>query len=153
MSSAMLVERSGISFSSQGIGSQQQPGFARAAGSCVVPRCDIKFEKCTGGYKIHCNCDDDVSAGALQNLCRMLAGGLCSCSCTFNGIPCCQCSLACGNCKCEYTKKGVCISCTSGDKTCAQVIQSCCECLSSCCDAGCCCCISFGNTPVCCSNC
>ena len=59
----------------------------------------------------------------------------------------------CGNCKCEYTKDGCCISCTSGDKACCAMIQECCDCLQQCCESGCCCYICFNNTPVCCGTC
>ncbi|MBI2827036.1 MAG: hypothetical protein HYX69_20360 [Planctomycetia bacterium] len=156
MSSAMLLERSGLSFPGYGspaLGGQPSPTSAPGTNWCVVPRCELKVEKCQGGMKIHCKCDDEVACGTLQNLCKMLAGGMCSCCCTFNGIPCCQCNLACGITKCECTKDGVCITCTSGDKTCCEMIQSCCECISTMCKSGCCCYICFNNTPVCCGTC
>ena len=85
----------------------------QSANWCVLPRCTVEFEKTSNGCKIHCRCDDEVARGTLQNLCRMLADGLCSCCCTCNGIPCCQCNFTVGICKCEYTKDGCCISCTS----------------------------------------
>ena len=56
----------------------------------ILPRCELRFEKCKGGFKIHCACPDDVSCATLQNLCKMLCEGTCSCCCTCNGIPCCQ---------------------------------------------------------------
>ncbi len=120
---------------------------------CVVPRCTIKAEKCQGGLKIRCSCDDEVSCATLQNLCKMLADGTCSCCCTLNGISVCQCNLTLGICTCEYTKDGVCITCKSGDKACCEIIQSCCDCLSKCLESGCCCYVSFHNTPVCCGCC
>jgi hypothetical protein len=155
MSSALLMERS----AAPGTGATSvgwQPGATAAPGLanwCVLPRCEYRFEKCTGGFKVHCNCDDEVAAATLQNLCRMLSDGLCSCCATFNGIAVCQCSFVCGQCKCEYTKQGVCITCTSGDKKCCEMLQSCCDCLSCCCESGCCCYLSFNNTPVCCGSC
>ena len=103
---------------------------------CVVPRCTIKVEKCQGGMKIKCACDDEVSCATLQNLCKMLADGMCSCCCTLNGICVCQCNLACGICTCECTKDGVCITCKSGDKACCEMIQACCDCLSKCLECG-----------------
>jgi hypothetical protein len=124
-----------------------QPGF------CMIPRCEMRVEKCQNGMKIICRCDDEAACGVLQNLCKMLAGGLCTCGCTLNGITICQYNFACGNCKCEYTDEGITITCTSGDKTCCQTIQACCQCLSACIDAGCCCYLSFNNTPVCCGSC
>ena len=128
---------------------QQQQG----ANWCVLPRCTVEFEKTSNGCKIHCRCDDEVARGTLQNLCRMLSDGLCSCACTCNGICFCQCNFTVGICKCEYTKDGCCISCTSGDKACQAMIQACCNCLSQCCESGCCCYICFNNTPVCCGTC
>jgi hypothetical protein len=113
----------------------------------------LKFEKTKDGCKIFCHCDDEVACGTLQNLCRMLSEGLCSCCVTCNGIPVCQCNFTTGITKCEYTKDGVCITYTSGDKSFAAMIQSCCECLSTCCESGGCCYICFNNTPVCCGVC
>jgi len=40
----------------------------------MVPRCTIKCEKCPGGMKIMCSCDDKMAAGTLQNLCMAMAG-------------------------------------------------------------------------------
>ena len=131
-------------------GASSAPGAAPAANWCVVPRCTLKVEKCPGGLKLHCKCDDDVACATLQNLCKMLAGSMCSCCCTLNGVPCCTLNLACGICTCECTKDGVCITCTSGDKACCEMIQACCDCLACLCKNGCCCYVCFGNTPVCC---
>jgi hypothetical protein len=155
MSSSILLERGGIAAGAIAPGSQAigQPGLTPGASYCVVPRCEIKVEKCTGGFKLHCSCEDDIACGTLQNLCKMLAGGLCSCCCTLNGIAICQCNLACGICKCEYTADGCCISCTRGDKACCEILQSCCETIAACLKQGCCCYICFGSTPVCCGCC
>jgi hypothetical protein len=158
MSSAVLFERSqssaGIGQQGYGFQSSGAPaGSPAAANWCVLPRCEIKFEKCTGGFKIQCVCDDNVACGTLQNLCRMMSEGLCSCCCTYNGITVCQCNFSFCNCKCEYTKNGVCITCSSGDKKCCEMLQACCESLSCCCDNGCCCYISFNNNPICCGTC
>ena len=154
MSSAMLVERppqgtpGAFGFQAGAL----PVGAAAGANLCVLPRCEVRFEKCTGGFKIRCVCDDEVACATLQNLCKMVCDGLCSCCCTLNGIPCCQVNLCCGTCKCELTKDGCCISCTSGDKACCEMLQACCDCLACCCDNGCCCYISFGNTCVCCGK-
>ena len=127
MSSTMMTERShaGAAFSSaaawQNAGSATMPG---AANFGVLPRCKYEFEKCAGGFKIHCSCEDEVACGTLQNLCRMLADGTCSCCCTSNGIAICQCNLTIGMCHTEMTKDGVCITCTSGDKKCACDVAS-----------------------------
>src|SRR5437868_14572204 len=82
------------------------PGGAPGMNYLMVPRCTIKMEKCTGGVKIQCSCDDKVAAGMLQNLCASLAGTMCSCCCTMNGMTVCSCNLMMGMCKCENTKDG-----------------------------------------------
>jgi hypothetical protein len=156
MSSAMMMlERSLNAPGTPNLGSQSTPtGLpGTAANWSMVPRCEMRFEKCSGGVKITCRCEDEVACGALQNLCKMLAGGLCSCCCTWNGMTVCQCNFCCGNCQCEMTKDGVCITCTTGDKTCEKMIQSCRETLACCLEAGCCCYVCFNNTPVCCCIC
>jgi hypothetical protein len=159
MSSAVVMERFSLgSPNAAGPGQSWQaqgfPGTAPAqANWCVVPRCKVEFEKCTGGFKLHCKCDDELSCATLQNLCRMLSDGCCSCCCTSNGIQCCQCTFANCHCKCEYTSDGCCITCTSGDKQCCAQLQACCECCEKCCESGCCCYVCFGNTPICCGTC
>ncbi len=98
--SAVLTERSATGAHHAGAPAHQwnwQFGGAPAAGAApwlVVPRCELKFAKCEGGFSITCRCDDEVSAATLHNLCKMLAGGGCSCACTYNGIPVCQCNFA-----------------------------------------------------------
>lgn len=130
------------------------PAAAPATGNiCVVPRCELKFEKCTGGFRIRCKCPDEVSCATLQNLCRALCDGMCSCVCTWNGIQVCNFNLCCGHCQCENTSDGCCITCTSGDKACCEMLQACCECLRCCCESGCCCYVCFGGTPCCCGTC
>ena len=41
-------------------------GMMPAMGACMIPRCTLKMEKCEGGMKIHCVCDDEMSAAMLQ---------------------------------------------------------------------------------------
>lgn len=156
MSSSMLLERGlflGAAGSAAAASPAGLPAGAPAGTWCVVPRCKIKIERATGGLKIQCICDDDISSATLQNLCNSLAGGLCSCCCTLNGLTICQCNLTCGICKCEPIANGCCITCTSGDKACAAILQSCCETLECCLKSGCCCYICFNNTPCCCGTC
>ncbi len=43
----------------------------------------------------------------MQNLCTMMAGGMCSCCMMMNGMMVCCCNLTMGMCKCEMTEDGV----------------------------------------------
>lgn len=154
--SMMMVDRpmsmagmAGSSMSMPGMPSMA-PGMANLA---MVPQCKMKMEKCSGGIKMTCTSDDEVSCGTLQNICRMLASGMCSCSCMMNGLVMCQCNFAMCNCKCEMIKDGVCITCTSGDKHCCEMLQACGDCITGCMKAGCMCCVSLGGVPCCCSTC
>jgi hypothetical protein len=126
------------------------PGAMPSMNYLMVPRCTITMEKGTGGMKITCACEDKMSAGMLQNLCSALAGTMCSCCCMMNGMMVCCCNLMMGMCKCERTKDGVCLTCTSGDKECAAMIQACCESMTAMMHSGCTCCIMMNNMPICC---
>lgn len=160
MASSVLLERGASAvapFTGTGPGPGWQTGTIptgspAGANWCVLPRCTIEFQKSANGLKIQCRCEDEVACGTLQNLCRMLSDGLCSCYCCINGISIFQCNLACGICKCEYTKDGCSITCTSGDKNFAAILQSCGESLSRCCESGCYCYVCFNNTPICCGT-
>jgi hypothetical protein len=125
-------------------------GSPPAMNFLMVPRCTIRMQKCTGGMKILCTTDDKMACSMMQNLCTMLAGGMCSCCCMMNGMMVCCCNLMMGMCVCESTKEGVSITCTSGDKNCCAMIQACCESMSAMMEAGCTCCVLMNNTPVCC---
>ena len=125
-------------------------GAAAPSGMCMVTRCTMKMEKCAGGMKITCTCDDEMSATTLQNMCKMLAGSMCSCCCMMNGMMMCQCNMCMCKCECTNTKNGVCFTCTSGDKSCADMCQACCDCMMKCMEAGCMCCVCLGGMPVCC---
>jgi hypothetical protein len=156
--SSMMMERTGMGM--QGMG---MPGMGTTMGSptgmpstanwMMVPRCTLKMEKCTGGMKITCSCDDKMACSMVQNLCQMLAGGMCTCCMMMNGMVCCTCNLTMGMCHCEMTKDGVRITCTSGDSKCGEMIQACCECMACMLKDGCTCCILMNNTPVCCGCC
>jgi hypothetical protein len=100
--------------------------------------------------KITCSCADKMACSMVQNLCTMLAGGMCSCCVVMNGIPVCTFNLMMGMCKCEMTETGVCITCTSGDQHCCDMIQACCHCVNCMMEAGCSCFVMMNNTPVCC---
>ena len=74
----MMVDRTGM-MSTTGMGTPMAAAGMPATSNCMmVPRCTIKMEKCTGGMKITCTCDDKMACSMMQNLCTMLAGGMCS---------------------------------------------------------------------------
>lgn len=155
MSSTLMMERTGMGMPGMGLHglgapTMGAPGTTPTTPYLMVPRCTIKYEKCTGGMKITCICDDKMATSMVQNLCTMLAGGLCSVSCMMNGMTVCTCSLTMGMCKCEPTESGVCITCTSGDQKCSDMIQACCDCLGTMTSSGCTCCVMMSNTPICC---
>lgn len=152
MSSAVMVDR-GLFGNASASGPAGQPVSGQATNWCVVPRCNIEVERCADGCRINCVCEDDIACGALQNLCRMLAGGQCSVCCQLNGVTVLDCKLACGHCKCEFTEEGCCITCTSGDAACCEMIQACCDAIACCLKNGCACYVCFNNTPVCCCCC
>jgi len=158
MSSAMMMERTGMGVSGMGMPGVSSPGLGTPTGMpagvnwMVVPRCGLKMEKCTGGMKITCQCDDKMACSMVQNLCTMLAGGMCSCCVMMNGMCVCVCNLTMGMCKVEMTADGVCCTCTSGDAECCKMIQACCDCLCTMIEAGCTCCVMMNNTPVCCGT-
>jgi hypothetical protein len=158
MSSAMMMERTGIGLpgmAAPGLGPSAlgAPVGAPGANWLMVPRCTFKVETCPGGMRLSCTCDDKVACSMVQNLCQMLQGGLCSCCAMLNGLVVYTCNLTMGLCRCETTKEGVAITCTSGDAKCAEMIQACCTCLNTLLKAGCTCCLLLNNTPVCCGTC
>jgi hypothetical protein len=157
MASSMMMDRSTVGMPGMNVSSV--PGVGTPAGVSpstnwlMVPRCTLKVEKCKDGMKITCSCDDKTSCSMVQNLCTMLAGGMCSCCCMMNGVTVFCCNLMMGMCKCEMTKDGVCLTCTSGDAKCCEMIQSCCDTLCCMMKSGCTCCVLVHNTPVCCGCC
>jgi hypothetical protein len=148
----MMMERAGMTpMTAQGMTAPGMTSPMTAPSSWVmVPRCTFKFEKCQGGMKVTCVCDDQMGRSMMQNLCTMLQGGMCSCCAMMNGMMVCCCNLTMGMCKAEMTDKGVCVTCTSGDSKCCEMIQSCCDCLACMSKDGCTCCLMMNNTPVCC---
>lgn len=131
-------------------GATMPAGGAGAMQMCMVPRCTMKMEKCKDGFKMTCTCEDEVAAATLQNMCKMLAGSMCSCCCMMNGMTMCNCCFTMCKCECTDTKMGVCFTCTSGDADCCAMCQACCDCMTACMKAGCMCCVCLGGTPVCC---
>ena len=157
MSSAMMMERTGMGMPAMGTPPMTMPGMTGQAtvsppNWLMVPRCTFKVEKHSGGMRITCSCEDQMATSMVQNLCTMLAGGMCSCCCMLNGMLVCYCNLTMGMCKTEMTKNGVTITCTSGDPKCSEMIQACCDCLACMLKDGCTCCFLMNNTPVCCGS-
>ena len=158
MSSAMMMERTGMGIPGMGAAGLAATalgaptGLPAAANFLMVPRCTYKVEAIKGGMRITCACEDKVAISTVQNLCTMLQGGMCSCCAMLNGMAVYSCNLTMGLCRCENTKDGVAITCTSGDAKCGEMIQACCNCLSALLQAGCTCCLLMNNTPVCCGT-
>jgi hypothetical protein len=152
----MMMERSGmgmpgVSYPGMGTPPMGAPtGVPVGANWMMVPRCHFKVEKCTGGFKCWCVCDDKMATSMVQNLCTMLAGGMCSCCMMQNGMTVCYFNFTQGMCKCEPTDSGFCFTCTSGDEHCCEMLQSWCECCNCMFECGCSCCFMMNNTPVCC---
>ncbi len=156
-SSVQMMERMGMGL--PGMSPQTMPtptmpgGIPAHVNLMMVPRCTFKMEKTKEGMKIICTCDDPMATSMLQHLCSALTGTMCSCCMMMNGMMVCCCNLTMGITKCDMSKDGVTITCTSGDKACADMIQSCCECMSTMLKNGCTCCVLMNNTPVCCGCC
>ena len=157
MSSTMMVERTGTALPGAGYPYPQVPQYGTPAATpsnwLMVPRCTYRFEKCQGGFKMYCVCEDRTACGVVQNLCAALAGGLVSCCVQYNGLTVCTCNFFMGSCRCEPTEDGVCITCTSGDPKCCEMLQAYCDCLHTCLDAGCTFFLLMSNTPVFCGCC
>jgi hypothetical protein len=122
--------------------------------SGMVPQCMMKMEKCPGGMMITCTCEDKTAAMMMQNLCNMMAGGMCSCCMMMNGMCCCMCNMGTmGMCKMEMTAMGCTMTCTSGDKNCEKMIQACCDCMNAMMMPGMMCCMMMNGMPMCCCMC
>ncbi|MFO0841392.1 MAG: hypothetical protein U0797_03190 [Gemmataceae bacterium] len=147
----MMMERTGMGMPTQGMTpTGMTTPMTTPSSWMMVPRCTFKFEKCQGGMKVTCVCEDATAKSMVQNLCMSLQGGMCSVCCMMNGVMVCCCNLTMGMCKVEMTKDGCCVTCTSGDKACCDMIQSCCDCCATMKTAGCTCCLMMNGTPVCC---
>ena len=149
-----MMERTGMGMPGMGMGMSPVGGMAPTMmpNMMMVPRCTMKMDKVQGGMKVTCTCDDKVATEMVQNLCSMLAGGMCSCCMLMNGMVVCCCNLTMGMCKCDMTAKGCTVTCTSGDPKCGEMIQACCDCMSTMLKDGCTCCVMMNNTPVCCGT-
>jgi hypothetical protein len=149
-----MMERNAMGMSASSLGSTPMTGAGPVAPNVImVPRCTFKVEKCQGGMKVTCSCEDKTAATMVQNLCSMLTGGMCSLYCTVNGMTVCCCNLTMGLCQVAMTKDGCCLTCTSGDPKCCEMIQGCCDCVAAMLKGGCTCCFMMNGTPVCCGTC
>lgn len=119
----------------------------------MMPRCSMQMEKCKGGMMMTCTADSAMATGMMQNLCQMMNGSMVSCCMMMNGMMMMTCNLTMGMCKCEMTKTGMMITCTSGDKACCDMIQACCDAMMAMMKGGCTCCVCMNGTPVCCGTC
>jgi hypothetical protein len=153
MSSTVMMDRTGMMPGVGGSPMAGPTGMPAAPSFLMVPRCTLKVERCPGGMRIDMVCDDATACGMVQNLCQMLAGGMCGLSCLMNGMVACSCNLTMGMCRCETTAKGCCITCTSGDPECCKMIQACCDCVATMLKAGCTGCVTMGGSPICCGTC
>ncbi len=79
----------------------------------------------------------------------MMAGGMCSMCCTMSGMMVCNCNMTMGmQCKMEMTANGCCLTCTSGDKMCCDMIQACCDCIMGVHEGRLRRCLMMGGTPI-----
>src|SRR5262249_1674537 len=127
MSSTMMMDRASVGMPGLGVPGMGPSPVGTPTGmpsTMMGPRCTFKVEKCQGGFKVYCSCDDKMSCSMVQNLCTMLAGGMCSCCVMMNGMTICYYNLTMGMCKCDMTDDGVCWTCTSGDQSCSQMLQA-----------------------------
>src|SRR5437763_8906169 len=132
---SMMLERTPMTMPAiPGSGAMAMPTGAQWL---MIPRCTMKMEKCTGGMKISCTCDDKAACTMMQNLCNMMAGGMVSCCMMMNGMAVCTCNLTMGMCKCEMMPTGMSVTCTSGDKMCCDMLQACCDCMTTMLKSGC----------------
>ena len=153
MKSMMTMDRSAMAMPGMTAGSMNSAmPMSGNMNMMMVPRCTIKMEKCKDGMKMMCSSTDEMAMGMMQNLCNMM-GGMMSCCMMMNGMMMMSCNLTMGLCKCEITKNGICITCTSGDEACCKMIQECCDCMMAMMQAGCTCCFCMNGMPVCCGTC
>ena len=89
------MERSAMGMSSMMPGmSSTMP--AASMNMMMMPRCTMKMEKCDGGMKMMCMCEDPMADSMLQNMAKMLAGGMVSCCMLMNGMMMMTCNLTMG---------------------------------------------------------
>ena len=120
---------------------------------CDAVQCTLRFEKCKGGFRIHCCCDDQTECPEFQTLCQALCDGNMLCCCMHNGNPIGSINLCCGECECDCASDGCCVTCTGCDKNRCKILRACCDFLEICCKNGGCCNICFSDTCCCSGTC
>lgn len=116
----------------------------------MIPRVNMKMEKCENGIKVMCMTKDETSAAMMQNLCSMLNGGMVSMCMMMNGMKMMEFNMMMGICKYEMTMDGISMTWTSGDNMICQMMQRCCDCMMSMMDCGCTAVMCMNSTPICC---
>src|SRR5262249_11336632 len=99
--STVMMERTGMGMPAVGVPGLGTPSMGMPSAmpsTMLVPRCTFKVEKCQGGFKIYCSCEDPQSTAMVQNLCTAMVGGLCSCCVMLNGMQVCCYNLTMGMC-------------------------------------------------------
>ena len=114
---------------------------------CDAVACELSFEKCKGGFRVNCCCDDSTECAELHDLCEAICDSECSCCCLRDEKQICSFNLCCSQCKCESTQDGCCITCTNAK--CCAMLEAICDCIECCCENGCCCYICFGQKCCC----
>ena len=72
MSGTMMMDRAAMMTGMMGAGAGTMPGGMHGGmNMMMVPRCTMKFEKCQGGMKISCVCEDAMACSMVQNLCTI----------------------------------------------------------------------------------
>lgn len=125
-------------------------GGMPAMNMMMMPRCQMVMEKCEDGMKMMCTTTDETACAMLQNLCKMMGGGMMSCCMMMNGMMMMNCNMTMGMCKMEMMKDGVCMTWCSKDAACCAMIQSCCDAMMKMMECGCTCCLCMNGMPVCC---
>ena len=154
MTSAVMMDRTnmgvqgmtGMTPSNGGMPTMSPTG----ANYLMVPRCTFRFEKCQGGMKITCVCDDPMARSMMQNLCTMLAGGMCILLLHDERHDGLLLQPDDGHVQVRDDRQGLLHHLHHRRSEVLRDDPGCCDCISACCKAGCTCCVMMNNTPVCC---
>jgi hypothetical protein len=126
-----------------------QSGMSAAKpATLMVPRCTFEVEKCKGGMKVTCSCDDKVAFGMLATLCLMLQGGTAGFYGLLNGMTLYYFQVL-GSGKYEQGDGWVCFTFTSTEPGGIRMLQDTCDHLLSLLRSGLTCWLTMNNTAVC----